>query len=244
MPERKVIRFGERDVKHLANKRGKVSGLLPEHPSEHGRWKFHLKGLANMHGGKQTVTAHTSSASDTIFQPITEHFPLIACKTCTLPDSSDQNSEACSGLSFVRYPTNDSLPVSVAEIFNNLDAKGRLYCATRGKEMVVGFGQFIVRVHFALEGHCFWMPTTQYNVITSKAPVTRGSKSMAYRVPLEFVYGPGGECRLSIQAAFIRPDWTLLFCDHNVQIVFHVMRLRRDCEERDFDANSTVCVRR
>jgi len=45
---------------------------------------------------------------------------------------------------------------------------------------------------------------------------------------------------VSIQMAIIRPDWTLIFCDHNVMIFFHVMRLSRSCVPSDFQPGSMV----
>lgn len=87
--------------------------------------------------------------------------------------------------------------------------------------------QIAIRVNFTLEGHCLWIPTEQYQKITSKPPVQRGQKSFAYEVPSQYCHGPGaGQVHVSIQAAFIRPEWTLIFIDHNVMITFHVMLLR------------------
>lgn len=86
------------------------------------------------------------------------------------------------------------------------------------------------------------MPTPMYNSIVSKDPVLTGEKSMAYVIPLEFVDGPVVDCRISIQAAFIRPDWTLVFVDHNVMITFHVMKLRRPVTREDLKPTSEVSL--
>ncbi|KAK1221921.1 fatty acid synthase alpha subunit Lsd1 [Marasmius sp. AFHP31] len=100
--------------------------------------------------------------------------------------------------------------------------------------------KYIIRVHFALQGHCFWIPTAQYEKIVAQPLQIRGTTSHAYPVPTEFLQGPSSKCLLSIQAAFSRPDWTLIFCDHNVQITFHVMRMARVCTEADLCPNSKV----
>jgi hypothetical protein len=63
----------------------------------------------------------------------------------------------------------------------------------------------------------------------------RGKKSHAFRIPSHLFDGPPGvDGQISIQLAFIRPDWTLIFADHNVMISFHVMHLRQPCKEEDF----------
>lgn len=67
------------------------------------------------------------------------------------------------------------------------------------------------------------MPTEWYREIVSKPPVPRGKKSFAYAIPDEFIDGPARKRVISIQAAFVRPQWTLVFVDHNVMIQFHLM---------------------
>ncbi|KAJ7432224.1 hypothetical protein B0H11DRAFT_1940841 [Mycena galericulata] len=70
------------------------------------------------------------------------------------------------------------------------------------------------------------MPSSFYHQIVSQPPIARGEKSYAFLVPDELVDGPpvGGR-KISIQAEFIRPEWTLVFVDHNVMIQFHVMQI-------------------
>jgi hypothetical protein len=54
----------------------------------------------------------------------------------------------------------------------------------------------------------------------------RGEKSLSYEVPSEYWGGsPSKDRIISIQAAFECSEWTLIFCDHNVMISFHVMSL-------------------
>ncbi|KAJ7444374.1 hypothetical protein B0H11DRAFT_2089641, partial [Mycena galericulata] len=107
-----------------------------------------------------------------------------------------------------------------APFVNSLSIKGRIHAKARGKELI-----YLFRVNFGLEGHCFWMPSSFYHQIVSQPPIHRGEKSYAFLVPDELVDGPpvGGR-KISIQAAFIRPKWTLVFVDHNVMIQFHVMQ--------------------
>ncbi|KAJ7712887.1 hypothetical protein B0H16DRAFT_1479063 [Mycena metata] len=74
--------------------------------------------------------------------------------------------------------------------------------------------RFIFRI--GLEAHCFWMPTEWYQNIVSYPPVPQGKKSFAFVMPLEYVDRLAHELLILIQAAFVRPVWTLVFVDHNV----------------------------
>ncbi|KAK6971850.1 hypothetical protein R3P38DRAFT_3140101 [Favolaschia claudopus] len=156
-------------------------------------------------------------------------------------ENDDKEEELQSG------PRPDYLTVPAADYVNDLEIEGRLTPLHRGKEVVMIIsndepGQsFAVRVNFGLEGHCFWMPTAMYRTIVSKPTIPRGQKSRAYEIPAEFCDGPPEAPRIiSIQAAFIRPEWTLVFCDHNVMITFHVMRLRGKVEEDDLKPGSQL----
>ncbi|KAF8157785.1 hypothetical protein BJ912DRAFT_1070069 [Pholiota molesta] len=131
-----------------------------------------------------------------------------------------------------------------ASIINMLDISGRIYCTYCGKELAIGIGEYIFRVNFGTEAHCFWIPTVQYQTITGRNMVSRGTKGSAYTVPTEYIFGPSGvNPLLSVQLAFVRPDWTLIMVDHNVLIQFHVMRLRRVCTADDFVTGSPVWLR-
>jgi len=80
-----------------------------------------------------------------------------------------------------------------------------------------------------------------YFAIVGRKLEKQGQKSYAYGTPSEFFDGPPGSSgQISIQLAFIRPDWTLIFTDHNVMISFHIMRLRLPCKESDFQPSSKV----
>ncbi|KAL0577042.1 fatty acid synthase alpha subunit Lsd1 [Marasmius crinis-equi] len=222
MPETTVNRFAEREVNRIANKGGRKK---PEHPMEH---VFHLECLADMEGGRQTVTAHLAPIGCELFDSIDGRCPSDPCRNCKQAHPSRQ---AKAGPGFV---DNGGIQTSIAEVINESKPMGRIFCVSRGKEMALGLGIHVIRVHFAMEGHCFWIPTKQYNEIVSTPPIGRGSKSKAFRVPAEYIGGPVDKCLLSIQAAIVRPEWTLVFCDHNVQITFHVMKLKKICEEKDF----------
>ncbi|KAJ7136726.1 hypothetical protein C8R44DRAFT_868851 [Mycena epipterygia] len=104
---------------------------------------------------------------------------------------------------------------------------------------------FVFRVGFGLEGHCFWMPTAWYNIIVSAPTVPRGCKSRAFAIPNEFIDGPvntkpGSDLKISIQAAFIRPNWTLVFVDHNVMISFHLMQMSDSFSREDLNPASFI----
>lgn len=86
------------------------------------------------------------------------------------------------------------------------------------------------------------MPTKVYQDIISQTPVLRGEKSFSYPIPAKYIDGPKLETDrvISIQAAFIRPDYTLVFADHNVMIQFHLMRVTDSFVPADLNPHSNV----
>lgn len=150
-----------------------------------------------------------------------------------------------------------------ADIVNGLNIKGELFSVCRGKELVIAIDrvssiynllrsrntndtlsifQFIIRVGYALEAHSFWIPTDIYSKITSSSPIQRGKKSKTFLIPEELYDGPPDSIgQISIQAAFVCPDWTLIFADHNVMVTFHVMALRYAITKEDLLPSSKVC---
>ena len=46
--------------------------------------------------------------------------------------------------------------------------------------------------------------------------------------------------QISIQAAFVCPEWTLIFVDHNVMITFHIMALHSSITREDLLPSSKV----
>ncbi|KAJ7837855.1 hypothetical protein B0H14DRAFT_3701606 [Mycena olivaceomarginata] len=125
----------------------------------------------------------------------------------------------------------DPLNIPTAEFVNTLKIARRISAKARGKELVIAICNehtgmnFVMCVTFGLEGHCFWIPTQMYRWIVSQEPVPRGETSYAYPIKDEDVDGPATGCKVSIQAAFIRPEYTLIFVDHNSLIQFHVMQM-------------------
>ncbi|KAJ7680035.1 hypothetical protein B0H17DRAFT_1182162 [Mycena rosella] len=109
---------------------------------------------------------------------------------------------------------------------NQLAITGRLSAKARGKELVIAICNSTeeIIIAFGLEAHCFWILTQWYSEITSAPTICRGECSHAYALPDRYVQGPENpkQC-ISIQAAFIRPNWTLIFVDHNIMIQFHLI---------------------
>ncbi|KAJ7114397.1 hypothetical protein C8R44DRAFT_881241 [Mycena epipterygia] len=143
------------------------------------------------------------------------------------------------------------LSIPPANFVNDLEIKGRISAKARGKELVIAIcnsntrKNFVFRVGFDLEGHCFWMPTAWYHRIVSASRVPRGCKSRAFAIPNEFIDGPvntkpGSDLKISIQAAFIRPNWTLVFVDHNMMISFHLMQMSDSFSREDLNPASFI----
>jgi hypothetical protein len=88
-----------------------------------------------------------------------------------------------------------------------------------------------------------WIPTSLYKAILSRGVVPRGVKSSSFTIPDDHWDGcvsiPG---QISIQAAYVCPEWTWIFVDHNVMLTFHVMALRRVCTKDDLRPGSDVCT--
>ncbi|KAF8187043.1 hypothetical protein K438DRAFT_1973222 [Mycena galopus ATCC 62051] len=84
------------------------------------------------------------------------------------------------------------------------------------------------------------MPTDWYRKIVSAPTVRRGTKSQAYLVPDEYIKGPAKGVLISIQAAFIRPKYTLVFINHNILIQFHLMQMPPDFTSHDLNPASEV----
>lgn len=96
-----------------------------------------------------------------------------------------------------------------------------------------------------MEAHCFWMPTKMYQDIIAQTPVSRGEKSFAYPIPADYIDGPKLDIGrvISIQAAFICPEYTLVSVDHNVMIQFHLMLVADSFSPAGLGPHSKVCSR-
>ncbi|THV04077.1 hypothetical protein K435DRAFT_791264 [Dendrothele bispora CBS 962.96] len=246
MPEAGVIAFFAREIHYKGNVSGK-SKLSADHPD-----KFDC--LANLSGNRQSISFHSPSLHDPTFLPLPkiqgEHSAPI-CSTCPIPSEPPKDDQGSLFqysqriLESQGYDSSGLNNCTAAHIINTLGIKGRIFCCIRGKELVIGIGEFAIRICFGTEGHTFWIPTPQYRTIVSQKTVKRGEKGKAYEVPHEFVHGPRRSSPLlvSIQAAFVRPDWTLLFVDHQCFITFHIFRLRQRCTGEDFEVESLLWKR-
>ncbi|KAK7001646.1 hypothetical protein R3P38DRAFT_3326957 [Favolaschia claudopus] len=240
-----------------------------QHPT-HGRFLIHPECCARVEGQRQTCSVHVSSPRDPNFvslpllqppppvpkpgdpPPVISHF----CASCgrkyegeeadtVTPPSSRGTDLTDFDCTKIYSPQPQDMPA--AEFINSLDITGAISAKARGKELLVAIcnnetrTNFAFRVHFGMQGHLFWMPTKMYLDIVSEPPVPRGEKSFAFRIPAKHIDGPVKTGQLiSIQAAFIRPKWTLVFVDHNVMIQFHLMRLSDDFQPADLNPKSTI----
>ncbi|KAF5348274.1 hypothetical protein D9756_010448 [Leucocoprinus leucothites] len=242
MPETLVASFNK-DNRKYAQKKGQTNGLPPGHVDEHGYFIVHPECCARTMGNRQTVTLHPCEPSDPVFQRLPTPKggkKNTACSTCTTQPTPYVDS--CAKLDEAILESHTHLRgKSAVEIMNGLHIRGRLYGISRGKELVIGIDCYIIRICFGLEGHSLWIPTSVYKEITSASPVKRGTKSWVFKIPPSHWSGPPDLSSLvSIQAAFVRPDWTLIFCDHNVMITFHVMAIRRSIDSSDFEPDSPL----
>ncbi|KAJ7716845.1 hypothetical protein B0H16DRAFT_1800606 [Mycena metata] len=168
------------------------------------------------------------------------HSPEPGAKSASLDPPSESHNHSTTSPIVLEDPN-----MPAADFINSLNIHGRISAKARGKELVVAIcnsitgGNFVFRVSFGLEGHCFWIPTEWYQKIVNTPTVQRGSKSQAYPVPDEYIDGPANGVVISIQAAFIRPEHTLIFCDHNVMIQFHFMQMPPKFSAQDLDPASS-----
>ncbi|KAJ7181277.1 hypothetical protein C8R46DRAFT_1187422 [Mycena filopes] len=231
MPEKGVLCMNEREVRWEERKLTRAERL--QDPDMFGKFIAHPTCCADAIE-RHTFSLHVSSPADLEFVPL-RPAPPDAAGTYTCP-ACDRTypAESTGGEPGLDFSTNAT--TSNEEYVNNLHIEGRISAKARGKELLLGISNpktnrnFLIRVGFALEGHCFWIPTSWYHTIVGQPPVERGKKSFAFPVPDEFVDGPLGGRIISIQAAFIRPKYTLIFVDHNVMIQFHVMQIRTSPE--------------
>ncbi|KAJ7631609.1 hypothetical protein DFH06DRAFT_1337586 [Mycena polygramma] len=165
--------------------------------------------------------------------------------TCSSGDNSEADMQSDTGAAdMVSDTPPPKPPASAADYVNSLKITGRIRAKARGKELVVAIcnaeegRNFVFRVGYYLEGHCFWMPTEWYRRIVSEPPIHRGEKSYAYPIPPEYIDGPSGARMISIQAAFIKPKYTLVFVDHNVMIRLHLMQMPSAFTFQDLEPGS------
>ncbi|KDR73757.1 hypothetical protein GALMADRAFT_212561 [Galerina marginata CBS 339.88] len=241
----------------MASRPGETSKLPASHRDEHGVFVFHAACCAQVDGNRQTATLHRCEDNDPVFHSLPEAKkrpikskagrrkdvpPRVVCKACTQVEMVDEEEYDDAVEDNICDPDVTHLNGKPAtEIINALEIKGELFCAARGKEIVVAIHNFLIRVCFGVEGHCFWIPTDVYHTMLAEGAVGRGTKSQTFLVPSNCRSGPAGNIQqLSMQAAFVRPDWTLVFVDHNVMITFHIMALKRAILSSDLEPGSSL----
>ncbi|KZP15730.1 hypothetical protein FIBSPDRAFT_958569 [Athelia psychrophila] len=155
--------------------------------------------------------------------PLSDGFPDAPSSDATLFHSDGELGSDDSGTETLLgeiQDSSDSLDLvalqgkAAAEIVNMLQICGQLFIGQRSKEFVLGIDRYVIRICLGLEAHAFWLPTNDYHTIMAGKPVPRGKKGVAFPIPLELVDGPAKDAMITIQMAFIRPDWTLVFVDH------------------------------
>ncbi|KAJ7700953.1 hypothetical protein B0H16DRAFT_1902854 [Mycena metata] len=241
MPEKGVVALFRREVDWMKLKRQLSSKVdLASPGASYGKFVTHPQCCARPTGRRQTFTPHISGPSDPLFTQL----PIAAghsssgyyCNSChSASDEDEEDPEPLVDDDENSTSEDSALAIGsckfTAESVNTLDISGQIYAKDRGKELAIVIcnpithQNFVMRINFGTEAHVFWMPTEWYQEIVSKPPVHRGKKSFAYIMPDEYVDGPAHGCLISLQAAFVCPEWTLVFVDHQVFIQFHLMQL-------------------
>ncbi|KAJ6537257.1 hypothetical protein DFH09DRAFT_1178343 [Mycena vulgaris] len=222
MPEKGVVKLNEHEVRweeHQVPK--KIS--RDDDQAFYGRFITHPECCARLIGQRQTFSLHVCSPQD----------PNFLVLPGVLPDSSTSKTGKTKSPYYYKACHSARNDEDVEEITPSISASSpETVSATATNtpcaEYVNSFNIFIFCIAFGLEAHCFWLPTRWYTTITSQMPVKRGEKSRAFPIPSEYILDSDAPSKeghiISIQAAFIRPKWTLVFVDHNVLITFHLMQ--------------------
>ncbi|KAJ7703483.1 hypothetical protein B0H14DRAFT_3029517, partial [Mycena olivaceomarginata] len=258
MPEKGVLCLFEHEIRWEEHRLG--PRVNQNDDDAFFRWHFvsHPECCARVTGARQMFTVHVSSPLDNHFippprlppaPPVRKHTPISHhCCSCKHGYSDDDPASSAPYASI--YSAVPSTPA--AEFVNSLNITGHLTAKARGKELIIAIcnaktgTNILFRVGYYMEGHCFWMPTKMYQDIISQTPVLRGEKSFSYPIPAEYIDGPELETDrvISIQAAFIRPDYTVVFADHNGMIQFHLMRVADSLVPADLNPHSNVYLAR
>ncbi|KAJ6595067.1 hypothetical protein DFH09DRAFT_1136116 [Mycena vulgaris] len=247
MPEKGVVKLNEREVRWEERQVPKKISR-DDDQAFYGRFITHPECCARLIGQRQTFSLHVCSPQDPNFLVLPGVLPDSStsktgktkspyyCKACHSARNDEDVEEITPSISASSPETVSATATNTpcAEYVNSLNIVGRLYAKARGKELLIAIcnkstaENFIFRIAFGLEAHCFWLPTRWYTTITSQTPVKRGAKSRAFPIPSEYILDSDAPSKeghiISIQAAFIRPKWTLVFVDHNVLITFHLMQ--------------------
>ncbi|KAJ6491240.1 hypothetical protein DFH09DRAFT_1291076 [Mycena vulgaris] len=247
MPEKGVVKLNEREVRWEERQVPKKISR-DDDQAFYGRFVTHPECCARLIGQRQTFSLHVCSPQDPNFLVLPGVLPDSStsktgktkspyyCKACHSARNDEDVEEITPSISASgpEAVSTTATNTPCAEYVNSLNIVGRLYTKARGKELLIAIcnkstaENFIFRIAFGLEAHCFWLPTRWYTTITSQMPVKRGEKSRAFPIPSEYILDSDAPSKeghiISIQAAFIRPKWTLVFVDHNVLITFHLMQ--------------------
>ncbi|KAJ6603378.1 hypothetical protein DFH09DRAFT_1124289 [Mycena vulgaris] len=233
MPEKGVVKLNEREVRWEERQVPKKISRDDDQVF-YGRFITHPECCARLVSQRQTFSLQVCSPQDPNFLvlPGSPYY----CKACHSARNDEDVEEITPSISASSPETVSATATNTpcAEYVNSLNIVGRLYAKARGKELLIAIcnkskaENFIFRIAFGLEAHCFWLPTRWYTTITSQMPVKCGEKSRAFPIPSEYILDSDALSKeghiISIQAAFIRPKWTLVFVDHNVLITFHLMQ--------------------
>ncbi|KAL1700637.1 hypothetical protein EV121DRAFT_295012 [Schizophyllum commune] len=250
MPEMGVLFFFYLEMCYVLHKlghimRGKKKRTVPyKDTAEWGTLIFHPECCADSRGAHASVHLHQPSLDHPLLYPLPRIGVLSHLNATTEP------CQKCTPPSYNGIPTDEreELVRDAQAILQGYDNTSLLSNLQRAEDImnclkIRGYGDayYAIRISFATEGHVFGIPTEQYDTIVAAGTVPRGQKSRTFKVPVEFTDGGLNDnpC-VSILAAFRRPEWTLLFVDHQVFLKFHVMRLRRPLTEENFKPGTAI----
>ncbi|KAG8988862.1 hypothetical protein FRB90_002523, partial [Tulasnella sp. 427] len=107
-----------------------------------------------------------------------------------------------------------------------------LLVAVRGKELALAYKKYAIRVSFATQGHCFWIPNKHFDLLISTGAKPFTSKGRSYFLPLTLQEESQGQAlsnkrHLRITMSFKGPSHTLVFVDHNMLMKFHIRKFKK-----------------
>ncbi|KAG8930845.1 hypothetical protein FRC01_002189 [Tulasnella sp. 417] len=113
-----------------------------------------------------------------------------------------------------------------------------LIVAVRGKELVLGFKKYAIRVSFATQGHCFWIPNADFEGMVEGGAEPFTSKGKSYPLPIEFQAASKGQVlnekrHVRIAMSVRGPSHTLIFVDHNMLLRFHILKFKTPLKAQD-----------
>ncbi|KAJ6550765.1 hypothetical protein DFH09DRAFT_1168280 [Mycena vulgaris] len=227
MPEKGVVKLNEHEVRW---EECQVPMKISRDDDQvfYGRFITHPECCARLIGQRQTFSLHVCSPQDPNFLVLPGVLPDSSTsktgktkspdyfKACHSARDDEDVEEITPSISASSPETVSATATNTpcAEYVNSLNIVGRLYAKARGKELLIAIcnkstaENFIFRIAFGLEAHCFWLPNRWYTTITSQTPVKRGEKSRAFPIPSEYILDSDAP----------------MFVNHNVLITFHLMQ--------------------